>query len=299
MILLVTGALKLTDGRRAELSALGNEVVYMPDERGELPIPADRVEGVICNGLFLYHPIEKFTSLKYVQLTSAGLDRVPADYLCEHGIALRNARGVYDVPMAEYAVWAVLSLFKGASAFARSRAERKWEKNRNIRELADSTVLIVGCGSVGGACAARFGALGARVIGVDARVREDGLYEAMYPTQRLCEAVSAADVIILTLPYTEDTRHIIDAEALSSAKRGAVLVNIARGGVVDTEALISALGSGVISGAALDVFEREPLSEDSPLWDMENVIITPHNSFVGEGNEKRIFECIIGNLEEL
>ena len=299
MTLLITGAFGLTEQMREAICALGHDVLYMPDERGELPITEDRVDGVVCNGLFLYHKIEKFTSLKFIQLTSAGLDRVPVDYVREKGITLKNARGVYDAPMAEHAVWAVLSLFKGAVAYAKNQREHSWVKNRSIRELSSSTVLIIGCGSVGCACAERFSGLGARVIGVDAFVKEDARFENVYPSSRLCDALGEADAVILTLPHTESTHHLMNGSTLACAKRGSVLVNIARGGVVDTKALIDALSNGTLSGAALDVFEEEPLSADSRLWDMENVIVTPHNSFVGEGNSKRLSELIIKNLEEL
>ena len=124
---------------------------------------------------------------------------------------------------------------------------------------------------------------------------ESEVFEKIEPLLDLNSVLASADIAILTLPLTEETYHLFDKERLSLIKKGAVLVNIARGGVVDTAALCSALQEN-LGGAALDVFEEEPLSENSPLWDMENVLITPHNSFVGEGNKQRLLSLVLENL---
>ena len=297
MRLLVTGAWRATERELAEIREMGHEPLLMPDERAPLPVSANEIDGVICNGLFLYHNAADFTSLKYVQLTSAGLDRVPAGELRERGVTLHNARGVYSVPMAEYALFGVLSLYKSASAFADSQKRRAWEKQRGVRELCGATVVIVGCGSVGCECARRFAAMGCRVVGVDAVPTQSPLFERVYPTSELYSALAVADVVVLTLPLTPETHHIINCDALAATKRGAVLVNISRGGTVDTAALCRALGDGILSGAVLDVFEEEPLPPESPLWQTEGVLITPHNSFVGDGNAARLSELILKNLE--
>ncbi len=296
MNILVTGAWSFKLEEIDAIKSLGHNVVIMSDERGALPCDANEVEGVICNGLFLYHPIEDFASLKYIQLTSAGYDRLPMDYVKKNGITIKNAGGVYSIPMAEYALCGVLQIYKYSRFFLDNQERHAWEKNRNIRELFGKTVIIVGCGSVGNECAKRFKAMGARVIGVDLFVRSDVNYDGIFPINDMADLLVEADVLVLTLPYTDATRHIIGAKAFEKIKKGAVLVNISRGGVLDTTALLSALQSRTLSGAVLDVFEEEPLPANNPLWDMENVIITPHNSFVGEGNGERLFRLICKNL---
>ena len=153
-------------------------------------------------------------------------------------------------------------------------------------------MLIVGCGSVGTECAKRFKAFDCRVIGIDIYVRDDCNYDAIKELQELQTEVKDADVMVLTLPLTEDTRGLIDREILSSFK--GILVNIARGGIVDQKALEEWNGSAV-----LDVFEQEPLEESSPLWEREKMIITPHNSFIGNRNGLRLKNLIIHNLERL
>ena len=294
MNLLVTGAWGKAKENIGELEKLGHNVCFLQFEKDELPCDYEWVEGVVCNGLFLSHPIEKFKNLRYIQLTSAGFDRVPMDYIKEHNIEIRNARGVYSIPMAEFAIAGVLTLYKKMRFFTENQKGRRWEKHRGLLELSGKTVVIVGCGSVGTECAKRFRAFGCEVIGVDLYPRPDENYERMVELQELDNELPGADVVILTLPLTDETRHMMNHEKLGLLKDTAVLVNIARGAVVDTEALLDAVDH--IGGVALDVFEEEPLSENSPLWDKENVILTPHNSFVGERNGIRLSNVIIDNI---
>ena len=296
MNLLVTGAWGGAKDHLAELEAMGHNVCFMQYEKDELPCDYGWVEGVVCNGLFLSHPIEKFANLRYIQLTSAGFDRVDTDYVKAHDIEIHNARGVYSVPMAEFTLCGVLQLYKQSAFFRNNQQRHIWEKHRDLRELCGKRVLIVGCGSVGNECAKRFAAFDCVVTGVDLFPREDTLYSEILPLEKLDGALRQANIIVLTLPLTDQTNHLIDESKLSLLKDSAVLVNIARGAIVDTEALMKHINR--LGGAVLDVFEDEPLSEDSPLWNKENLIITPHNSFVGEGNGERLREIIYHNLSK-
>lgn len=296
MKLLVTGAWKCTQEQLNTLSEIGHTIVFMQNEKDELPCAYEDVEGVICNGLFLSHAIEKFTSLRYIQLTSAGFDRVPMDYVQERGIKIYNARGVYSIPMAEFALSGVLQLYKQSRFFYENQKKSVWEKHRGILELFRKTVCIVGCGNVGTECAKRFQAFGCKVIGVDLYPREDIAYEKIYPLLDLDNCLPQSDIVVLTLPLTEETRYMMNDGCFAKMKDGSVLVNIARGAVVEETALLNAIG-GKLLGAVLDVFEEEPLGENNALWQKENVILTPHNSFVGDGNADRLYRVIIDNLE--
>ncbi|MBR2336576.1 MAG: hydroxyacid dehydrogenase [Clostridia bacterium] len=298
MKLLVTGAWKGAKEQLNNLQALGHEAVFMQNESDSLPCSPEDIEGVICNGLFLHHDLEEFTSLKFIQLTSAGFDRVPMDRVTSRGIKIFNARGVYSIPMAEYALWGVLSLYKKARFFESNRLEKKWDKCREIFELYGKTVAIVGCGNVGLECAKRFKAFGTNMVGVDLVEREDDVFGKIYSIENLDEALALADVVVLTLPLTESTKGLFDEKRFLAMKDGAVLVNIARGAIVEETALKKALKAKLL-GAVLDVFKAEPLEEQSELWSLENVIITPHNSFVGENNEKRLADLIYQNLKRL
>lgn len=296
MRLLVTGAWNCTDEQLNNIKESGHEVIFMQYEKDACPVAYEEIEGVICNGLFLYHPLEKFTSLRYIQLTSAGFDRVDMDYISSRGIEIHNARGVYSIPMAEYALWGALQFAKKGVSFLNSQKEGKWEKRRDTFELFGKNVCIVGCGNVGTECAKRFGAMGCRVTGVDIYPASKSEYEKIYSLDQLRSALSDADFIVLTLPLTDESRYMINENVLCLLKSNAVIINIARGAVVKTDDLIKVLSEKKIGGAVLDVFEDEPLSEDSPLWQMDNVIITPHNSFVGEGNADRLYKVILDNL---
>ena len=295
MNLLVTGA--WSGGKKCipELEKIGHSVCFMQFEKDNLPCDYSWVEGVVCNGLFLTHPIERFRNLRYIQLTSVGFDRVDMDYVNAHGIEIHNARGVYSGPMAEFTFCGVLQLYKQAGFFRENQKQHLWEKHRGLLELSGKMVLIVGCGSVGNECANRFMAFGCEVIGIDLFPREDSLYNEILPLDKLDEILTQADIIVLTLPLTEQTKHLMNEERFSLMKDGATLVNIARGAIVDTTALLNHIDR--LTGAVLDVFEEEPLSVDSPLWDKQNILLTPHNSFVGEGNGKRLKVIIGKNLK--
>ena len=296
MNLLLTGAWQEAAESVSALEALGHRVCYLRQERDPLPCDSAWVEGVVCNGLFLYHPIETFPNLRYIQLTSAGFDRLPMDYVRAHGIELHNARGVYSAPMAEFALGSVLQIYKQLPFFRENQKAHRWEKHRGLRELSGKTVVILGCGSVGTACARRFRAFEARVLGVDLCPRTDADFDAILPLTELDEILPTADVLVLTLPLTDATRGLIHAARLAAMKPDAVLVNLSRGAVVEETALVAHLLAVPAFTAALDVFAQEPLAEESPLWNLPNAVLTPHNSFVGENNPSRMTAVVFRNL---
>ena len=203
MNILITGAWNCTREQMNQISDLGHRIFFLQNEKDPLPLPYEQVEGIICNGLFLHHPVRKFTNLKYVQLTSAGFDRVPLEYLRENGVAVFNARGVYSIPMAEFAVCGVLQLYKQSRFFEENRKKRIWEKHRGLLELSGKKVCILGCGSVGTECAKRFAAFGCSVIGVDLHPGQDASYEKILPLSCLEDQLPETDILILTLPLTD------------------------------------------------------------------------------------------------
>lgn len=294
MNVLVTGAFQLNSKELAELETAGHRVFVHPDERIPVEQP-ERYEAVVCNGLFLYNPIERFTNLRLIQLTSAGLDRVPLDYIHAHGIELHNAAGVYSVPMAEFAIGGILQLYKQSHFFAENQAQHKWEKHRGLLELSGKRACILGCGDVGREIAKRLKAFGCHVTGVNRTVRVLPDFDGVLPLDKLAETAAACDILVCCIALSPETRGIVSEEIFDCLHDGAVFVNVARGALADEAALTAWLQSG--GHAVLDVFEEEPLPETSPLWDMEEVVLTPHNSFVGEGNRERMWQTIKENLK--
>ena len=297
MKLLLTGAFKYTDEQIEYLKSLGHEITFVQDERVPIEFDVSEIEGVICNGLFLYTPIESFKSLRYIQLTSAGFDRVPMDYIKEHNIKIHNAKGVYSIPMAEFALCGVLELYKQSRFFFENQKAHCWEKHRGLLELSGKAICVVGAGNIGTEVAKRFKAFDTTVTGIDLYPRDSEYFDEVLSLVELDNTLRTADVVILTLPLTDDNKGFFDKSKFDLMKQSAIFVNIARGKLVNEQDLINALNTNQIAGAVLDVFNEEPLNENSALWDMSNTILTPHNSFISENNSKRIFDLIISNLE--
>lgn len=295
---IVTGALQVTQEELNKLSELGLEITLHQDERQSVENP-EQYEVAVCNGLFLYNDIQRFTNLKYIQLTSAGMDRVPLDYIQEHHIALHNAAGVYSVPMAEWTVMRVLELYKKAGQLYANQAAHRWEKDRSWQELAGKTACIVGFGAYGMETAKRLKAFDVQVAVVNRTQKESPWVDAFYPLEALNDALRNADIVILAIALTEQTWCLMNAERFAAMKNGAVFVNAARGGLVDETALLHALETGKLSGAALDVFVTEPLPDDSKLWNAANLILSPHHSFMSEKNHGRLMNIVLDNLNKV
>lgn len=295
MKLLVTSAFG-GEERLDALRALGHDVLYVDDERGALPEGIHDVAGVVCNALFLHHDHAEFPNLRFVQLTSAGIDRAPVEELHARGVVLFNARGVYSVPLAEWVVMQLLQVTKRARFFERNQAERRWEKARDLTELAGRTACIVGFGDVGREVAQRLRAFDVRIVAVNTVPKPLASADEFFGVGALGAALGSADFVVVTAPLTPATRHLIDDAAIAQMKPDAVLVNVSRGGVVDEAALLRALDAGRFSGVALDVFENEPLDPASPLWGFERVLVTPHNSFVSDRTADRLLDLVLANL---
>ena len=298
MKLLLTGAFQYSQEQLNTIYALGYEVTFVQDEQVSLDIDISEFEVVVCNSLFLYNDIKKFKNLKFIQLTSVGLDRVPFDYIKESGIKLFNAKDVYSVPIAEWVVLKILEIYKKSKQFYKNQAEHKWEKQRDLLELTDKTVSIIGFGRVGQEIAKRLKGFGVHIIGVGRRKIESSLLDEYYLISDIDDVLIKSDIVILTLPLTEETRYLINEDKIKKMKDNCVMVNVSRGQVINEVKMIKALQDGKFLGVALDVFEEEPLAQDNPLWNFENVIVTPHNSFASNRNNDRLWNVIINNISK-
>jgi phosphoglycerate dehydrogenase-like enzyme len=224
--------------------------------------------------------MEVAPNLCWVQGSMAGAGEVAKKAgLLETDVVVTTASGVYSGPLAEFVVMALLQHVKNLDRLRRDRAEKAWRQT-HTDTLEGKTLCIVGMGNIGRAIAERVRPFGTRVVGVKRTVRADDpawrRADELYSTDRLHDALGEADYVAVTLPGTPQTQHLVDAGAIGAMKPGAYFVNVGRGTVVDEGALVKALESGHLSGAALDVFEVEPLPEESQLWELHNVIVSPH-----------------------
>ncbi len=299
MNLLLTGCFKYTADQLEIIKSLGYQVYYIESEKyDELPLPAELVDATVCNYLFTAKDFKDFTNLKLIQLVSAGLDRVPVEDIKAKGCKLFNARGVYSTPMAEWALFRVLEKYKKGWFFKVEQEKKCWSKNREVREIYGINVAIIGAGNIGGEVAKRFKALGAVVDGYDIHTNCTPDFDNMILIDAFKQNVDKYDVVILTAPLLPSTKKLISRDILKEMKDDAMIVNISRGGLIDEQALVEVLSDRQNLYAALDVFEEEPLSMDSPLWSLPNVAISPHNSFVSNGNNERMFNVIYSSLKE-
>lgn len=297
MNLLLTGCFKYTEEQLDQLQQLGYKIYFMQQEKDALPLNAAEINATVCNGLFLSHDISEFTNLKFIQLTSAGCDRVPVEIIKERGIKLYNARGVYSIPMAEWVVYRVLEHYKQGWFFRKEQTACRWTKFRDLREIAGKKVAVVGAGNVGQEVAKRFQAFGVEIVGFDVHMNETPYFDKMQLTNQLVERIGEYDIVIITAPLLPSTKGLISRKVLCGLKEEAVLVNIARGGLIDEDALCEILAERKDLFAVLDVFVQEPLPAESLLWKLDNVALSPHNSFVSDSNNLRMFDVMYHNLK--
>ena len=248
-------------------------------------------------GMYNEEIIRAARRVKWIQTTSAGMDMlldIPG--VREGRFRLSNASGLHALQVAEHA-WALTSaLFRGLQQSLRNQLSHEW-KGVPIRDLYGATAGIVGFGGIGRRYAWLARGFEMRILALDVQQSERPDYvEALWGTDRLEDVLAASDVVFIACPYTPQTERLIDERAFRLMKNSAFLINTARGPIVDEAALVNALESGEIAGAGLDVFETEPLPEISPLWELENVIITTHSAGASNFRPQRTVDFFCENL---
>ncbi|XRQ13689.1 D-2-hydroxyacid dehydrogenase [Actinomadura welshii] len=233
----------------------------------------------------------------WVHIASAGVDRLLFPGLVESGTVVTNSRGVFDEPIAEYVLGLVLTFAKDLHTTVRLQGERRW-RHRETERVTGARALVVGTGPIGRAIGRRLSAAGLAVSGAGRTARDaDPDLGVVHPMERLDEALAEADYVVLAAPLTPQTRGMIDAAALRRMRPSARLINVGRGALVAEADLVEALRAGRIAGAALDVFEDEPLPESSPLWDMPDVVVSPHMSGDVLGWRDELVRLFAANLD--
>lgn len=233
--------------------------------------------------------------LQWVQALTTGVDNLLAMPTLKPNVTLTNCGGFHGPQMSELAFLMMLSLNRDAQQMTRNQATRTWERWPQ-RLLLDKTVTIVGVGAIAEDLALRCNAFGMTVVGVsDGRDAVPG-FAKIYKRQDLKDAAAACDFLVVLTPYSAQTHHIIDASVFAAMPAHALLINISRGGCVDEAALLEALETGAIAGAGLDVFAREPLDPDDPLWSAPNVMITPHIGGMSDTYRQQALPLVAENL---
>jgi len=291
---------------KTTFDALGTGIAsFQVRSRDEFQRRIGEADIVVVSGLWHNALIPQAGRLRFIQSISAGTDQYDQSALAAHGIRLASGSGVNARAVSEHAMALILALSRRLPEAARNQARHHWrgmigEIAGREDELGGKTLLIIGLGRIGGRLAQLAKAFDMTVIGL----RRDpaggrGQADSVHALAALPDLVGQADFIALTCPLTPETRGVISAEVLAAMKPSSHLVNVGRGLCVDEPALIAALTAGQIAGAALDCTAEEPLPETSPLWDMPQVLITPHTGGETRRYEANVIDILMDNLERL
>jgi phosphoglycerate dehydrogenase-like enzyme len=247
-----------------------------------------------------FSAVRKASALKWMHVFNAGVDHPIYTEMLARGVRLTTSSGSTAEPIAHTAITALLMLARNFPRWLEGQSKRTWNPMRvpNMpRDLNEQRVLILGLGQIGNEIARLARALGMHVTAVrrSAKTPADDV-DALYPPAQLATLLPTTDWLIIACPLTGETRGMIDAALIAKLPTGARIINIARGEIIDEAALVAALQSGHVAGAYLDVFEKEPLAPESPLWALPNVFVTPHNSAAASGNQQRVNAIFFDNL---
>jgi len=311
--LLVSHHFDLRFGARVAAAAArekmaAERLVLPPDPDARLPdTDCARVEAAFFSGdVFprysrqFFSAARKASRLRWLHVFNVGVDHPIYAEMLARGVRLTTSAGSNAEPIAQTAILGLLALARGLPHWLAAQREHRWDPVQAEplpRDLKGQTAVILGLGHIGSAIARLARALGLRVVGVRRGARRpDDPVDELHSPAALPALAARCDWLVVACPLTPETRGLVDAALLARLPAGARLINVARGEIVNEPALIEALGRGHLGGAYLDVFETEPLPPDSPLWDLPNVLVTPHNSAAASGNDERVLEIFLDNL---
>jgi len=260
---------------------------------------------LVLSGFWSDEMLGRSANLQFVQVCAAGYDQFDLDALGARGVRLANGSGVNRNAVSDHAMALLLALARHVHTGRDRQREHVWrgmisDLGRREEELAGKTMLVYGLGAIGARVARLARAFDMRVVGIKRDVAShDGSSDEVRPPDRFLESLAEADVVVLTCPLTPQTENLVDAGALARMKPDAYLINVARGRCVNEPALIDALRRGAIAGAGIDTTREEPLASDSPLWDLENALITPHTAGETRRYEDNVLDILLENIRRL
>lgn len=233
--------------------------------------------------------------LRWVHALSAGVEKLLFPEMVSSPIQLTNSRGIHGIPMSEHVLSLILAFTRGLNVLIRQQQQQLWQRPP-LEEIYEKTIGIVGLGSIGREVAKRAKALGMQVVATKREQTAELFVDQLYTPGQLTDLLQIADFVVVTLPLTSQTRQLFTTELFRQMKPSAYFINVSRGAVVNQADLAAALTGGMIKGAALDVFEQEPLPEGSPLWTLPNVLITPHIAAISPHYLDRAVKLFCENL---
>lgn len=274
---------------------------YLADIEPDVVVVGDDADVLTsCDALVTIAYAELFleAGLQWIHSIQAGVDRFPFDEFDARNIALTSSVGIHGDWVGETVAGYMLMFARRLHRHVLNQRDHTWQRPpwNEPFTLGDRSICVVGLGTLGRNIAARAAGLGMHVMGVKRTVEAVEHVDTVHPVDDLVGAISEAAFVALAVPLTDETHHLIGSHELAAMREDAYLINVARGPVIDDSALIDAIQDGEIAGAALDVFDEEPLSEDSPLWDLDDVIISPHIAGVSSEYYQRVGDIVRGNL---
>lgn len=276
---------------------LGYEVILRDESKVVFEENFRDVDVLVCYNPFSTLDIIQMENLKWIQLSSIGIDQIPKDVVFSKNIIVTNNKGGYSIPMGEWIVLKILEMIKNSREFYERQKAKIWKMDTSLLELYNKTIGFIGTGTIAIEAAKRLKGFDVKILGVNTNGRDVEYFDKCYSMDNIREMISSCDVVVVSIPYTKETHYLLDGSLMDCMKDGAYLVNISRGSVINTNYLIEKIKEGKIKKAALDVFEEEPLPKDSPLWEMEEILLTPHNSWISEKRNQRRFELIYYNMK--
>ncbi len=284
------------DEKMAEIKDMGYEVLYISEKKVENGPEVDEVEILCCYNPFDRIDITRMSRLEWIQLSSIGIDQLPKEEVIAQGVTVTNNRGGYSIPMGEWVVGKLLEIYKQSPKLYEQQRAHQWKLSSEVRELFGKKIGFLGTGTIASETAKRLSGFEVERIGFNTTGHAENHFDACYALDRVEEHLPTLDAVVIALPATPSTRGFVNRERLALMADDAVLINIARGEILDEDALIDVLNTGKFSGVALDVVTEEPLDPTSPLWAFDRVLITPHNSWISEMRNERRFALIKENL---
>ncbi|RST77615.1 D-2-hydroxyacid dehydrogenase [Siminovitchia acidinfaciens] len=241
--------------------------------------------------------LKQLPNLKWIHVLSSGTEQLPKSVIKDKDILVTSSKGIHAIPISEYVLYAILHFAKRNTEFRKLQDEMNWSYTMGMFEIHGKTLGVLGTGSIGSGIAKKAKAFGMNVIGVNRSGRRPAEFDRIYKIEQLKEAVPQCDYICCVLPSTEETTNLIDKEIIGLMKDQVIFINVGRGDIVIEEDLVKALKTGKIGGAALDVFNNEPLEAAHPFWSMENVLVTPHASARTDMYMNRAIKLFLENYQ--